>query len=187
MKKVISVLANLVMSGLILVLLAVVLGTFFSARPAPLGLRVFVVQSGSMEPNLKVGSVVVTKPFESYVPGEVITFLSEPEATISNPGMIITHRITSMDEVNDKFFYHTRGDANQGDDQDQVGFDQVLGRVVFSLPYLGFAIGFARTRLGFVSLIAVPALVIIFQEIIVIINEVKKTRKKKMSTGVSEL
>lgn len=185
--KILNLIGNLVLVVAVVLLGSIALGTFFSARPAPLGLRVFVVQSGSMEPNLKVGSIVVTKPFESYVPGEVITFLSEPKATISNPGMIITHRITSMDEVNDKFFYHTRGDANQGNDQNQVGFDQVLGRVVFSLPYLGFAIGFARTRLGFISLIAVPALVIIFQEIIVIINEVKKTRKKKMSTGVSEL
>ncbi len=51
----------------------------------PKSFRAFVVQSGSMEPTIKAGSIIFIHPVEEYVKDDIITFKPSAEVDIKNP------------------------------------------------------------------------------------------------------
>lgn len=148
-----------------LVLVAVV--TAISALNLPGGLKLYVVQTGSMAPTIPTGSIVLVKPQSSYKPGEVITF--------GSPQKSFTHRIVEVLETG----YITKGDANPSADSNPVEKGKVLGRVIFSAPLLGYPVAFAKTVLGLILLIVVPATILIYSEALILKKEVRKVIKKR--------
>lgn len=157
-------------------------GLFLTTFDTPLKARVFSVQSGSMEPAVPLGSLVIVRPREDYQVDDVITVTGERDAK-----QTVTHRVIEVlaDEENDKISYVTKGDANEDPDPEPIDRRRVLGKVVFKLPYLGYPVAFAQTGPGFVSLIIVPATIIVYSEVTSIKSEVgrmikaKKKKKKK--------
>jgi len=57
-----------------------------------------------------------------------------------------------------------------------VSKSEIIGKVLFSVPYLGYAVDFAKKPLGFALIILVPAAIIIGDEIKKIFGEVKKKK-----------
>ena len=159
-------------TGLVLI---VALLLIFSVFPIPGNYKVFVVQSGSMAPAIKVGSIVVVKPANDYKIGDVITF--GPYSKTKAP---TTHRIYEIKVVNGQLVYITKGDANNAPDTREITKRDILGKVLFSIPYLGFAVAFAKKPLGFALLIVVPALIIIFDEAKKIFIEITQKRGQKI-------
>ncbi len=135
--------------------------------------KLMIVQSGSMTPAIKQGSVVIVKPAADYKIGDVITF--GPYSKTKAP---MTHRIYEIKVVDNNPVYITKGDANNAPDTREVQKRDVLGKVLFSLPYVGFAVEAAKKPLGFTLIIIVPAAIIIFDEIKKIIYEVVKKKNK---------
>lgn len=148
-------------AGIVLLLLS-------SALPIPGGIKTFVVQSGSMEPTIKTGGVVVVKPMASYAVGDVITF--GPRSKTKPP---TTHRII---EVKGDGNFVTKGDANNGEDMRTVSRYEVIGRVLFSVPYVGYAVAAAQKPWGFTVIVVIPAAIIIWEEMQKIWREVKKKK-----------
>jgi signal peptidase len=146
----------------------IVLLLLSSALPIPGGIKTFVVQSGSMEPSIKTGGIVVVKPMDSYAVGDVITF--GPRTKTKPP---TTHRIM---EVKEDGNFLTKGDANEDEDMRTVSRYEVIGRVLFSVPYLGYAVATAQKPWGFVLIIGIPAAIIIWEEAGKIWIEIKKKR-----------
>lgn len=146
----------------------IILALFSSALPIPGGIKTFVVQSGSMEPEIGTGSVVVVKPAESYAKDDVITF--GPRSKTKPP---TTHRIL---EVTDKGSYVTKGDANTDADIRPVNRHEVIGRVVFSIPYVGYAVAAAQKPWGFMLIVVIPAVLIIWEEAHKIWRELRKKK-----------
>lgn len=136
--------------------------------------RVLTVLSGSMEPAIHTGSVVIVAPANDYKIGEIITFGELGEAKIS-----ITHRVHDIKIVDGESVFITKGDANDGPDKDETPRSEVKGKVLFSIPLLGYVINFIKKPLGFALVIIVPALWIVFGEIKKIIAEVKKEKNGK--------
>ena len=128
-----------------------------------------VVQSGSMEPAIKTGSLVVVSPAQEYEKGDIITFSLGPGEGPT------THRIDDVKIIEGELAYTTKGDANKSADLDDVFKEDIVGKVWFSVPYAGYLIDFAKSPLGFAFLLAIPAGVIIYDQVQKII---KKTRKK---------
>ena len=141
--------------------------------------KLMIVQSGSMEPTIKMGSVVMVKPTQDYKTGDIISF--GKYSRIKAP---TTHRIHDIRVVDSQPRYITKGDANNAPDQEEITKREIIGKVLFSVPYLGYAVDFAKRPLGFSLIIIVPAAIIIIDEIKNIYKEVKKTREKK-SEGVT--
>jgi len=139
------------------------------------GYRSFLVQSGSMEPSIKMGDVVITTKTSQYLQGDVISFLDRD-------GRTVTHRILEVEETNGRPLLITKGDANQARDRDEITTDQILGKIALVIPKLGFVIAFSRTPLGFLILIIIPAGIIAFDELKVIY----KTTKKKVGSASRE-
>jgi signal peptidase len=137
-------------------------------------IEVKIVQSGSMEPAIKTGSIVIIKPTDDYNVGDVVTFGKDTRDEVPT-----THRIIEERIVSGQAQYIVKGDANDDRDPQEVRERDIIGKVMLSVPYLGYILDFARKPLGFVLLIGVPALVVVLDEASSIWGEVKKMRGKK--------
>ncbi|MBD3366390.1 signal peptidase I [candidate division WWE3 bacterium] len=156
--------------------------TTLSLRELPGGIRAFVVQSGSMEPAIKTGSVVVIKPKETYKIDEVITFKLRPDSSTKTPKDLVTHRIIEKAEDEGRNTYLTKGDANEDADREMIREDQILGRVFVSVPLVGKILAFSQTQVGFILLIILPAILIIYTELQKIFNNLFKKNSKEGDT-----
>jgi signal peptidase len=145
-----------------------------SAFPITGNIKFMVVQSGSMEPSIRAGSVVMVKPVEDYKSGDVITF--GPYSKTKPP---TSHRIYDIKVVDGQSFYITKGDANNAPDLREIIKKDILGKVLVSVPYLGFAVDFAKKPIGFALIIIIPAAIIVSDEIKNIWKEIIKLKNKK--------
>jgi signal peptidase len=103
--------------------------------PAVLGFQTLTVLSGSMEPTLHVGAVVIDEritPREAKV-GDVITFPAP-----GNRNRLITHRLRSVRVSGGKAYMVTKGDANDTVERWNVPVRDEIGRVRYQLPKLGY-------------------------------------------------
>ena len=96
------------------------------------GLQVYTVLSGSMEPTYHTGSLIYVRPCapEDVQVGDPITFVLNEDLDV------VTHRVVSIDAENQHFY--TKGDANAAPDGAPVYFKNLIGRPVFTIPYLGY-------------------------------------------------
>src|SRR3989338_8466885 len=102
-----------------------------SMVPVPGNIEVKIVQSGSMEPAIKTGALVVIKPSDEYRVDDVIMFGEDTKTKVPT-----THRIVADEVRSGVFYYTTKGDANEDPDPQQVPQSEVIGKVLFSIPYL---------------------------------------------------
>jgi signal peptidase len=116
------------------------------------GWRVDAVLSGSMEPSLKIGSLVITHNVDSetIATGDIITFQSPTEKD-----RLITHRVVGV-RHNSPIRFETKGDANIKADPFTVPDSNLIGKVCFQLPYWGYATEFLKTPLGFLFALVIP-------------------------------
>lgn len=123
------------------------------------GLHPFAVLSGSMEPTYHVGSLIYVKSvdYKQLQPGDPITFMISQDT-------VVTHRITEVlvdEEDPDTIRYFTKGDANDTPDGSSVHYKNVIGKPVFSIPYLGYVSNYIQKPPGMYAAIAVGALLIL--------------------------
>jgi signal peptidase len=135
------------------------------------GFKELTVLSGSMEPTIKTGSVIFIKAQADYKIGDVITF------ALSDVKTPVTHRIKEMQVNSGVPYYVTKGDANNGPDQNLVPRDKVIGRVLFSVPFVGYAVEFIKKPIGFLIIILIPVIMIIVDRAIKIKEELKKSKE----------
>lgn len=178
--KVFKILEKIIYILAISMLLLITISTAVSTFNISGGVKLFAVQTGSMEPKIHAGSIVVTKPFNNYQKEDIITFKSITSVSST------THRIHEVKEDNDQKLFITKGDANDGPDIATVTKDLILGKVVFSIPYLGYPISFAKTKEGLIILIVIPVTLLIYSELLVIkkqtIQLIQKRKKRKLTT-----
>lgn len=142
--------------------------------PIPgLDLDARVVQSGSMEPVIKTGSIVFIRPAEEYKVDDIITYHRGKEETPT------THRIVEVKKVGGKTLFVTKGDANSTIDMEMVPEENVIGSVRIHIPFIGYAIAFAREPLGFILLIIVPASLIAIDEVKNMVKEIKRRKSDR--------
>lgn len=121
-------------------------------------LRFFTVTGSSMEPFITENDVVVVNTaFNQLKVGEVITY----RHVVDGREYLFTHRIVEIDGDVIK----TKGDALKNPDNYVVSKKDVVGKVVFVLPFLGAFIRFASSLAGWVSFILIPSSILIAMEI----------------------
>ena len=141
-----------------------------------LGYEVLIVQSGSMEPSCPIGALVYVKPVEEaeLQVGDIITFEL-------GGGLRGTHRIIGISEENGSRVFRTKGDANDVEDSNPVLPGDIVGRVHFTIPQLGFLASYIQQPPGTyvtVSAVAVLLLLTILPDVIF-----PEETKKKERTG----
>ena len=120
--------------------------------PKALGYEVYTVISGSMEPAIPTGSLVLIEGEEpkNVNPGDIIAFYGGPDSNA-----IITHRVVENRVVMGEIV--TKGDANADKDMNPAGYDDFIGKVVFSLPILGKVAQFLTSITGKITAAGVIA------------------------------
>lgn len=103
--------------------------------PRLIGAESFTVVSGSMEPAIPTGSIVVARPIgaEDVRFNDVITYQLE-----SGKPQTVTHRVVGVDVIEDQLQFRTQGDANSVEDPAPVQPAQVRGKVLYHVPFLGY-------------------------------------------------
>jgi len=122
------------------------------------GIKTFVVKSGSMEPTIMTGDIVVIKRQDHYKIDDVVTFTK-------HGGSVVTHRLVEHDSKDSSKFI-TKGDANRDKDGDAISEDQIMGRVVLDIPRAGYYVVFIKTPFGLVLLFLIPVLIFILDELL---------------------
>lgn len=110
--------------------------------PMPFGYGAAVVLSGSMEPELSAGDLIVVKEAENYKQNDIVVF--------QDGNSLVVHRIIEIDGET----VTTKGDANKVADE-PISITAVKGKVLFWIPFAGNVVGFLKTPVGTICLIAV--------------------------------
>jgi signal peptidase len=170
MKNTSKILEKIVYTIIILVAILLV----WSILPVKNGPKILAVLSGSMEPAIHTGSVVVIKPESQYNINDVVTFGKDTKKDVPT-----THRIVSSRVQDGVMVFKTQGDANNAPDSTEIRQSDIHGKVLFSVPLVGYIIDFVRQPIGLVLVIVLPAIFIVYDEVRKIMAEVKKMRKPK--------
>ncbi len=145
----------------------------------------YVVLTGSMLPEIVPQDVVVTKKIEGkdLKVGDIITFVPS-DSRISN--IIVTHRILNKyyDATTNKYTYQTKGDANNTPDFTLAEDSNVIGKVIFKIPKVGYIQELLATRGGLIIVVLIPALIILSYDIMRLGKNIAKGKKKKTKTVV---
>ena len=129
----------------------------------------YIVRSGSMEPAINVGDMVLAGPVGTggIKPGVIISYEAGKN--------LITHRVLSIDGNT----LITKGDANKEPDPNPVRLSQVQSRYIFRIPYVGYVAGFLRTRPGWLLSIVLPSIVLVGFIVKDIIKEASRNEKSE--------
>jgi len=172
MKKLFNIIFTLSVTAFILLAILLVISAF-KLPFLPLDAR--SVLTGSMEPAIPTGSIVFIYPQNSYKEGDIITF--RPDG--SRLALPVTHRIVgALQDDNDEPYFVTMGDNNQGEDASPVYTEDIYGKVILHIPFLGRLLEFAKTPIGFAVLIIIPALLVIYDEGKKIVRIVRKEKEQ---------
>ena len=108
----------------------VILVIWFTIGVFPI--KPIAVASGSMEKELYVGDVVIVKKCNAndIVNGDIIQYQMK--------GYTVIHRVIEKKQKNGEYYFTTKGDNNPSEDKESVTEDQVLGKVIFKVKYLGY-------------------------------------------------
>ena len=128
-----------ILMNIIIVVLIILVGILFV--PRFFGYQNFAVISGSMEPNMPVGSIVYAHPedFENIKVNGVISYRVNEET-------MVTHRVVEVNEEDKSFI--TKGDANDVNDANPISYENVVGVVKMCIPLLGYITMYIKTPLG---------------------------------------
>jgi signal peptidase len=121
------------------------------------GHRSLVVMSGSMQPVLRPGDLVIDQritPLQARV-GDVVTF-RDP----SDGSRLLTHRVRSIQVSGDSVTIVTKGDASNAVQRWVIRSDGTLGRVIFRVPKIGYPIFWFRSRTGVFAVLIVPSIIL---------------------------
>lgn len=142
--------SKIVLRYLFLLLIAIIVGVNFQAIAAArltgnqvpmfFGTGMSVVMSGSMEPNLKVGDLILVRQYQEDQKPEVDDII-----VYQTESMAIVHRVIAVNQDT----ITTMGDANSTADE-PFDVSAVKGKVVMSLPLLGYVVLFLKTPWGII-------------------------------------
>lgn len=163
---------NRIVTGVLMVLLVsvaamVIITKISGGEPTMLGYQIKTVLSGSMEPDIKTGSIIAVEPVsgsekENFKEGDVITFMADEDK-------LITHRITEVKETKNDIMYTTKGDNNNAPDSTPVLSDNAVAVYSgFTIPYIGYVSNFAQSKEGGALLLILPGLLLFGYSIITI-------------------
>ena len=191
MKKVFSILFYILTS---IMITFVLLELFLPDQTIKiLGFKGYAVVSNSMEPDINVGDIVIVTAVdpESLTTGDAITFYTYLRSTLTdgsgNPiylKSVVTHYLGDIVTEADETIYKTYGIYNNPNqnfdnwvdvngDPTEIYEDDIIGRVAFKIPYLGYVIIFVQIL--FQNPIFLGLIVL---NIIIVVILIKVIRKK---------
>lgn len=187
--RIIKLIKNIICWTLIVVLVFTLVVFFMSringSTPSVFGYSIFRVSSGSMEPELMVGDIILDKTVdnpEDLKVGDVITFKSSDYGDL-----LVTHKVIKAPyEENGKLMLQTKGIANEVEDK-PISVDNVKGIMICKVDYLDTVYNVFLSPWGLLILIAL-IVIIFFDEIITIVKILTNNDKSvKEADDINEI
>lgn len=155
-------------------------------QPIIFGHQLMTVLTGSMEPTIKTGSIILVKPIEKadeFKAGDIITFFSAGEEH-----EVITHRIIEIKLIKNELYYMTKGDNNNTKDLDLVPRTNIIAVYKnFTIPYLGYVFSFISSKNGILVILFVPGVLLILSQIMKIWKSILKKNSKEKKEQAANL
>ena len=136
--------------------------------PSFFNIELYTVISESMSPRLNINDIVIVKKgyeIESYKKGNIITFIRGNE--------VITHRIDRVISADMRPAFITKGDNNKVEDEDLVKYEDIIGKVVLTMPKIGALVNLLKNKFFFVSILCLLFGIMYFD------NKSKKRRQER--------
>ena len=187
--RVLNIIKNVICWTLIVCLVSMLI-IFLMARtsgetPSVFGYSILRVSSGSMEPELIVGDVIIDKKIEDYSDikkGDVVTFKGAGNLS----GMLVTHKVIKAPYYeNGELMIQTRGIANEIADE-PILMTAVTGVMVCKVTFLNNVFSVFLSPWGLIILIGLIALVF-FDEIIVIVKILTGNYEPEKREDINEI
>lgn len=187
--KVLKIIKNVICWTLIVCLVSMVI-IFFMARtsgetPSIFGYSILRVSSGSMEPELMVGDIIVGKKpedFSDIKEGDVVTYKGSGNLS----GKLVTHKVIKAPYYeNGVLTLQTRGIANDIADDPILATD-VTGIMVCKVPFLVTVYNVFLSPWGLIILIGL-ILLVFFDEIITIIKILTGTVEPEEREDINDI
>lgn len=156
--------------GKIILILIIVFLLFFIIRATVFkkfdifGYRFYIIMSGSMEPEIKTGDMIITKECNNYEIGDVIAF--------KNTGLVTAHRIVEKSSENGEELFKTKGDNNNTVDRELVRKEQIRGKTINTIPKVGTAVLYLKTH-WIILVLLIGVIIIIYLVKILLFNRKK--------------
>ncbi len=164
-------------------LLAIALFIAASVIPQVSGVELRNVVSGSMEPSVQKGALVVSVPvsFASLHEGDVVVFRA-PDGS----NRVVTHRVAATHDDGGLRTLETRGDANEASDPWRLQARDVMGKVRLDVPKAGSIVEHIRSPEGFLLLVVLPGLVLLLGEFPLWIRTLGKRRRQREAANLED-
>jgi signal peptidase len=172
-KKILNVISYIVMSILAVIIVCLLYFMFSNMKskgtPTIFNHQLYIVRSNSMSPTFETGSMIVVRlvDTENIRENDIITYHG------SDTSVVVTHRVVEVIREEGLQFV-TRGDANDVNDFVPVPAENVIGKVVFSIPFAGYIMAFMRSKQGLLLLIIIPGVLIVISQV----RQLLKLKKK---------
>ena len=134
-KKILPIIGSIIFTIVVIFLIGILITVNIAKRqgnsPELFGYRLFMVETGSMEPGLPVGSIILTGPVQDTEKLEVGTIVS----FYTQSGGIVTHRIIEVVSIDKNIAYRTKGDNPiNSPDVELLTPDRVIGIFIMKIP-----------------------------------------------------
>ncbi len=171
LKKAGNIASAVLLFVIFIVGISIILGYIF-------GFRFMAVKTGSMKNVYDVGTLVIVDklPADDIKVGDIISYVADDSLTV------VTHRVIDIDYVNE--FFYTKGDMNNVADGSPVLFENLIGKVIAGIPFIGYLVIFAQSKAGHI-LIRLAVAVIVFIMIFICMKQFVLSRSKKTPTSTS--
>ncbi len=163
-----------VIFGILIILLAAALISFIAVRisggtPQIFGYSVHRIVSGSMEPALRIGDIILSKGVSSpsdIAVDDIVTFDGGPEFD----NKLITHRVIVQPtpNIDGEIFLTTKGDSNELPDN-EIPFSAVKSKFIRKIEFLNKFYEFFMSPWGLIVFIA-ALLIIFFDELLTVVR-----------------
>ena len=159
-----TVLILIVITALIIAALSILIiakKTLYPHKvPDIMGIKPFIVLTGSMEPNIKTGDLVLVKEvdIEQLKEGDIIAFRHTEE------DVVLIHRIVGKETQEEKIILRTKGDNNQTEDKNNVNCENIEGIYLMRFEKIGKIAMFIRSQEGLaISILAIISIFFLWQ------------------------
>jgi len=165
-KNIINVAVYIILIPLLIYNTSLIIQAIINPNKTPsfLGIKTYVIISGSMKPEIDVGDIVIAKNVEQdeLKEGDIISFRQGQS--------VVTHRILEKTVVNGEVQYKTKGDNNNIEDGEIVKYDSIEGKIVKTVPFLGKIALALQGKMAIIIIIIISYIYLSYSD---------KARKKK--------
>lgn len=116
--------------NIIPLIIIIILGIWFAIGIFPI--KPVAIASGSMEKELCIGDIAIIQKCNGndIIEGDIIEYQME--------GFTVVHRVIKKVQKNGEFYFTTKGDNNKQEDNELVREEQLIGKVIFKIKYIGY-------------------------------------------------